>query len=30
MAVRNMLPSLKLADLEVGTSMIKMIIQKKY
>lgn len=30
MAVRNMLPSLKLTDLEVGTSMIKMIIQKKY
>jgi hypothetical protein len=30
MAVRNMLPSLKLTNLEVGTSMIKMIIQQKY
>ena len=30
MAVRNMLPSLKLTDLEVGTSMIKIIIQQKY
>ena len=30
MAIRNMLPSLKLTDLEVGTSMIKIIIQQKY
>ena len=30
MAVCNMLPSLKLTDLEVGTSMIKIIIQQKY